>query len=257
MPIASRVPSFDRSWQPHRADLRQRAVALALGCVFATSAAALDFQFIYSDPAGTGFLDPVLGPDRRRALADGADVWGRLIMSSHAGEAVVVQVSFADYAAGSTTLASTKPNYFYSEFYYPKALADHLNRGDLSTRHDINMKFNRAMDFYYGNAMPGSPQTDFISLAAHELGHGLGLYSSFRQNGDYGIYGEGTFFPTMLPEMLPTTYDRFVTRGPGGLRILELGSDARAAAMTSGNLFWNGVNATAGNGGSDEHGVRF
>jgi autotransporter-associated beta strand protein len=261
MPLASRVASFTPLPGRHTGAFAKRAVALAIGCLSITSAPAIDFQFIYGDAEGTGFLDPVLGAQRQQRLADAAAVWGRLIMSSHGGETVVVQASFADYAPGSTILASASPNFFYSGFAsrgpkfgdtnYPKALADHLNGGDLSTRHDITMKVNRATDFYYGSATPGPTQFDFISVAAHEIGHGLGFTSSFRQSGHYGVYGDGTYVePFMLPEMLPKPYDRFLTLGAGGPGLLGLSSDAREAAMTGGNVFWSGANAIVGNGGN-------
>jgi len=36
-------------------------------------------------------------------------------------------------------------------------------------------------------ATPASTQFDFISVIAHELGHGLGFTSSSREDGAYGI----------------------------------------------------------------------
>lgn len=258
MPIGSRVPSIER--------LRRgcngagRLFAFLIGCLAFAPAPAVNFQFIYDDANGTGFLDLALGTQRQQALAEAAAVWGRLIMSSHADEVIIVRASFKDYAAGSGTLASAKPNFYYSEFSsfgpkfgdtnYPKALADHLNRGDLSNRHDITIEVNRAANFYFGNATPAPTQFDFISVAAHEIGHGLGFTSSFREDGDYGIYGDGTFFPIMLPEMLPKPYDQFLTSGAGGPKIIDLGSGAREAAMTSNNVFWSGANAITGNGGN-------
>jgi autotransporter-associated beta strand protein len=225
------------------------------------STQALNFQFVYDDAAGTGFFDQVLGAQRRQSLSAAADVWGRLILSSYADEIVTVHASFVDYAAGSPVLAAASPVYYYSEFSstsapkfadtnYPKALANHLAGGNLSTRADITIKVNKAQPFNFGIGAPTAAQFDFISVAAHEIGHGLGFTGSFRQDGDYGVYGDGSHFDVMLPEMLPKPYDQFLTLGRGGPSLLGLSGNNREAAMTSGNIFWSGANGIAGNGGS-------
>jgi len=113
-------------------------------CLAAIPAAAIDFAFIDEDPEGAGFLDPIFGSERCQALSAVADVWGRLIMASHAGETIIVKASFADFAAGSNTLASAAPHYFHGEFttsaprfadtHHPKALANHRHGGDLVRR---------------------------------------------------------------------------------------------------------------------------
>lgn len=261
MLIHAHLASLKKPPRVHRAACARQAALLAIGCLALGSAPAVPIQFIYGDADGTGFLDPLLGAERQRALSDAAAVWGRLILSSYADEVITVRASFADYAAGSTTLASAKPNYFYSEFTsqgagkfgdtnYPKALANHMAHSNLSTRHDITINVNRATNFYFGSGTPGPMQFDFITVAAHEIGHGLGFFSSFREDGDYGIYGDGTAAPIMLPSMFATPYDHFLTFGAGGTQLLTMSDNSREFAMTSGNIFWNGASGIAGNGGA-------
>lgn len=245
------------------------AVALAamLWCqvILATPARAIDFFFLYDDAPGTGFLDPVLGQQRRDALQAAGDVWGRLIRPAYEGEEITVRSKFDSYDPGSTTLASAAPHFYYSDFdssslqyvsdtNYPKALANHLNLGDLApVRHEIEITFNVAQPFYLGaDGMPGAGQFDFVTVAAHELGHGLGFTSSIREGGDYGIFGDGTYAPGPLCDgCLPTPYDRSLALAPsGGAPLLSLSSDARENALVSNNVFWNGANAATGNGGA-------
>ena len=114
MTVESRVPSLKQSQRAYRRSRIRQAIALAIGCLTVTSASAVNFQFFYDDAPGTGFLDTTLGAERQKALAEAAAIWGRLIMSSHAGETIVVRASFE--ALASTTLASASANFHYSEF---------------------------------------------------------------------------------------------------------------------------------------------
>ena len=66
-------------------------------------ARAIDFLFLYDDPAGQGFLDPTQGAVRRAALEEAGEIWGRLIPSAYEGEIVEVRAKFAAYPAGSMT----------------------------------------------------------------------------------------------------------------------------------------------------------
>src|SRR6476661_7319241 len=100
---------------------------------------AVNFAFDYSgDMPGEGFLDPVLGPQRRAAMEYAGDIWGSLIRSSYAGETIRVSAAFGTYPVGSDTLASALPGFCYDNFgssnplyqanvNYPGALADHLH----------------------------------------------------------------------------------------------------------------------------------
>jgi autotransporter-associated beta strand protein len=94
-------------------------------------------------------------------------------------------------------------------------------------------------------------QVDFISVMVHELGHGLGFTKSFRENGEFGLLGDGTYLddPACI-DCLPNPYDRFLTLGSLGPTLTSLSGDARESAVTSTNVFWNGASGIAGNGGT-------
>jgi autotransporter-associated beta strand protein len=241
----------------------KRIIACVAAAVLWTSHVhAIDFLFIYDDPAGQGFLDPTQGAIRRAALEEAGEIWARLIPSAYEGETVEVRARFGAYPAGSNTWASASPNYFYSDFdssnpayqedvNYPKALANHLALRDLAPqRHEITMTVNQAQTFFFGiHGTPSASEGDFISIAVHELGHGLGYDMSFQQDGDYGILGARTTTDP-CPGCLPMPYDLFLTQGMGGSTLTSLSTSQRASALVSGNVFWNGATATAANGGA-------
>ena len=172
------------------------------------------------------------------------DIWGRLIRPSYFGEEIVVHALF-DPLDGD--LAKAKPHYFYSDFgssnsqyqsdtNYPKALANHLAGRDLAPqRHEIEVTVDETSNFYYGlDGIPGPGQYDFVSVAAHELGHGLGFKPSFQDDGDYGLLGDGLHYDPDpgCAGCLPTPYDRFLTLGPLGQTLLSLSDDdARESAV--------------------------
>ncbi len=240
------------------------AIAAATALWYAFSPArvvrAVTFEFLYADPGGVGFFDPVTGLDRRTAVEYAGSLWGSLIPSAYAGETITVIVSYAEL--GTQTRAATPPGYLYPaptrpDTHFPKALANHLSGTDVDPdKAEISIQFNSNPAFggaywYYGiDGNPSAAETDYVSTAFHEIGHGLGFSSSLRQNGSYGLFGDGLFNPDVVESGLPTIYDQFLTLGPNGTRLLDLPQNQRVAALVSSNVFWNGVQATAANGGT-------
>ena len=140
---------------------------------------------------------------------------------------------------------SANPKYKLNT-YYPDALANHLSGMDNwgPTSQEIDAVFNSDVDgavlgstnWYYGtNAAPGG-NVDFVTVAMHELAHGLGFASSIESSGAIGAY--------------PTIYDRFVYGANSGKTLDQMTTDAeRLAAVTSGELYWDGAEGKAANGG--------
>ncbi len=242
--------------------------ATLIAALSLSRARAVDFTFDYStEEPNEGFNDPVLGPQRKQALEFAANIWGRLIRPAYpgengTGEEITIRATFDSYDPGSSTLASAKPHYYYSDFAssspayvpnvnFPKALANHLHLGDLApSRPDIEISVNEVQPFYYGlDGNPGATQFDFVSVALHEIGHGLGFSKSIREDGDYGIHGDGGYDPVCL-ECLAVPYDRFLTLGPNGTPLLALGDSGREFAVTSNNVFWNGAGGAQANSGA-------
>lgn len=131
--------------------------------------------------------------------------------------------------------------------WYGDALTDRLVGNDADpTSFDIQASFSSN----FGNwnmatdGVPAAGKYDFVSVVMHELMHGLnffGLGSVSAGNGSVRISN------------FPSIYDRFVVNG-SSVSILDAafpeGSPALAAQLQSDNLFWNGANGMAGNGGA-------
>jgi autotransporter-associated beta strand protein len=222
---------------------------------------AIEFEFLYTDPAGQGFFNPVDGAQRRDAMDFAGDIIGQLIRPTYADEVVTVRVN--SYSSTTDNLyASATPAYYYGDFgsadpryqsgtNYAKALASHLLGHEIQGDHDdITLNVNSANTFYWGTDGKSTPGAgDFVSIATHELIHGLGFADSFRAQGGYGLFGDGTFDSQDGVSGLPLAYDRLLTVSPGGAPLISLSSANRAGALTSNNIYWNGANAVAGNGG--------
>ncbi|MEQ8383880.1 MAG: CARDB domain-containing protein, partial [Coleofasciculus sp. A1-SPW-01] len=178
------------------------------------------------------------------------DIWENLIVSP-----VPIEVEANWTPLGTGTLGSAGANDYYSNFtnaayadtWYPIALANSLAGFDLdTTAHDINAHFNSNEPNWYfgtdGNTPTG--KTDFVSVVLHELGHGLGFLGSM----DYDSNTEqGSWWSQ------PLIYDHFTVNGSGQKLIdtFPNNSVALGAQLTSDNLFFNGSNAVAANGGTN------
>ncbi len=134
--------------------------------------------------------------------------------------------------------------------WYPVALANKLAGMDLDPAEpDIDSAFNSAINWYFGtNGNPGGGQFDFVSVALHELGHGLGFFGSMSVGGTFcnpgqGCWGYGTAFPAI--------YDRFAENG-GGTPLLNFPNNSvqLASELTSNDVFFDGPDARSANGGA-------
>jgi len=248
-------------------------VCLMAGMLLTGTAQAVVFSFDYSgDSPGEGFNDPVLGESRRAALEYAGDIWGGLIAPSYVNEYILVRAVYDPLADLTVnTLASAIPTSFIANFgssspqyradtHFPQALANHLYGSDsLPNVTDIDISFNANVgvagrfasnNFYLGtDASPAATEIDFVTVALHEIGHGLGFDASFRQNGSYGFNAERKFNPAAEISGYLSIYDSFVTVAPN-TPLVNLNQSQRAAAVVGDNLFWNGAGGIAGNAGN-------
>jgi hypothetical protein len=158
-----------------------------------------------ADAAGEGFEDPTpvdpvggntgetLGEQRLIAVQHAADLWGAAIDSE---VAIVISATFADQgcaSGGATTLASASAAGLQfgldgdgadPALAYPDALANRLRGSDFAPDEpDILASFNAAIDdgclpgtrWYYGLDADHRGDQDLVTVALHELGHGLGV----------------------------------------------------------------------------------
>jgi hypothetical protein len=136
-----------------------------------------------------------------------------------------------------------------ADTWYDATLANAFAGYDLEpTKDDMHITYSASFNWYYGtDGNTPSGQIDLVSVATHEIGHGLNFAGFAQYRNGSGLVGgyEGQGVP-----IHPSIFDRFMEDGSGKKLItypnpsLELGS-----ALTSNNLWWNGTNANAANGG--------
>lgn len=192
-------------------------------------------------------------PEAQNAFAYAVSIWEGVITS-----AVPIQVVAEWAPLGTNVLGSAGPHRVTRDFggapqagtFYPIAIANGITGIDLHPEQDINARFSSNFSaWYFGtDGSPAIDEYDFVSVVLHELGHGLGFSGSMYLNNEgLGAWGLGT------PPM-PMVYDRFTENG-AGQSLLNSGlypnpSAALLGQLTSGNIYFDGGNAVAANGGT-------
>jgi hypothetical protein len=179
--------------------------AVCLAVSIPSPARAARVIVVNGDGAGEGFNDPTAvtpaggnpattrGAARLAALQYAADTWGRELDSAVPIEVgatfdllMCTSSSAVLGSAGTSSVHRDFPSAPKAGVWYAQALANSLAGMDLDpTDHDIEAEFNSGLDdgtcfvghpWYYGldgNAPTGT--VDFVSVALHELAHGLGF----------------------------------------------------------------------------------
>lgn len=212
-------------------------------------------HFLQSAPAQTADIQVnYVGSwttEAQTAFEYAVSIWESLIVSS---VPIVVQAEFANLGPG--ILGGASPRAFYrnvanepiANTWYPVAIANALEGSDINgSTPEIDSAFSSTFDWYYGtDGNTPINKIDFVSVVLHEIGHGLGFSGSMSVSGGTGSWGysdgTGTF---------PTIYDRYTENGAGTSLILGFpnGSSTLAAQLTSNNIYFDGPNANAANGG--------
>lgn len=186
--------------------------------------------------------------EARTAFQYAVDIWERYVTSS---VPIIVDAEWS--ALAENTLGAAGPQTYVRGFdaapnastWYPIALANSLAGFDLSDSNDISAFFNSDFDWYLGtDASPEFDEIDFVSVVLHELGHGLGFAGSMRTNGATANWG--------LNSGYPLAYDRFTENGGGTSLISGFANNSNALyrQVTSGSVFFDGVQTRLANGGS-------
>lgn len=174
----------------------------------------------YSDAVGEGFNDPVLGEVRRTAFEVATEAWGVILGSS---VTVNIEARFLELPCGDdgANLASAGPQFAMRDFaggvpgvWYSGPLAEALASENLSTDDDtdpnaadLRVTFNSGVDdgclgagsrFYYGlNGKEPSGEVSFITVAMHELAHGLGFVGLLNPRNGALLMGLPDIFTTL------------------------------------------------------------
>ena len=231
------------------------------------SASAATITIINMDGPGEGFNDPApvapisgnpgttLGQQRLYAAQFAANIWADLLRSD---VDITVNVAFDSLGGDDrrAVLARARPLGAFRDFpgvpiadtWYPAALANALAGADLDPmRSDIRALVNSDVDgsvalgavrFYYGFDLNAGMDVDFVSVFAHELGHGLGFLTFLAPSTGAKLAGKNDVYMLHL-----------VRRGVTPPDFPSMTDAQRLIAMTSGpDLRWNGPNAKAASG---------
>lgn len=178
------------------------------------------------------------------------DIWSKEIVSS-----VPIRI-FADFAnlgpgvlasAGPTTLISNFEGAPTQEVFYPVALANSLAGVDLAPdlEFDLVVNIGNSIPWYFGtDGNTPAGQFDFVTVALHEAGHGLGFVDGGNVNNNTGV-------GSINNGGNPFVFDTFIVDGEGN-SVLEIPNPSVALGdfFTSGDVFVNGSFAVAALGGT-------
>jgi len=121
---------------------------------------------------------------------------------------------------------------------YPVSLAEKIAGEKLNDdlEGDLHLTINSSQPWYLGtDGQTPVGKYDLVTVALHEICHGLGFYDSFDTDGTLGWYGAGS---------LPLIYDTFVENNYG-IRLIDSlmfknFSTSLRSQMTGGQLYFNG-----------------
>ena len=132
-------------------------------------------------------------PEAQAAIAHAAGIWEGILVSPVPIKVLVNWVPMGGAALGITFpngrrdfAGATVPN-----TWYVTALANAINGTELNPgENDIDIFLNSQTDWYFGTdgATPMSQQ-DLVSVALHEMGHGLGFVGLAKKSGSVGSFG--------------------------------------------------------------------
>lgn len=230
-----------------------------------------------NDGPGEGFNDPTvvpalpgnpnttLGAQRLYAFTYAANIWGQCLISP---VTIVVNAQmnpqFCDPtsavlgSAGATTVHANFGGAPKVNTWYPAALANSLNGSDLNgATPDINATFNSSINndpgclggynWYYGTDQnPPAFNIDFITVVAHEIGHGLGFQTFQSQAGVWfsglqDTYGTNMYHGGAAPPDYPSMTN--AQRGICNISDPSLRWDGACVKLTAPTIL------TAGGGG--------
>jgi len=187
-----------------------------------------------------------LFPDQSKIALDySSSIWSTIINTS-----VPIRIRACWTSLDSTILGQSGGYTIYRDFpgapfsntWYVSSLANSLYGDVLNSDvlYDINITLNSNFSWYFGtDANPSIGTMDLVTVAAHEIAHGLNFFGSANYTGSVGSYGF---------EGYPIVYDLFMRDGIGNMLInyanpsIELGS-----LLISNNLWFHGENAMIGN----------
>lgn len=228
------------------------ALTAAITLALSASVQAAEVIPVNFDDPGEGYNDPTpvapvggnpgttLGAQRMIVAQFAADLWGSVLQSD-----VPIFVGAQFNPLGPNVLGSAGASSVHSDFapdivpntWYSSALADAIAGVDLNPGFtDIGSQYSSDFDFYYGlDGNTPAGQVNFLDVAMHEFGHGMG-FQNFENE------AAGTFF-----NGVPDIYSTFTFDNTTGKVWTEMTvAERQASALNYGNVVFTGASATAG-----------
>ncbi|MBA3313409.1 MAG: PEP-CTERM sorting domain-containing protein [Planctomycetota bacterium] len=204
--------------------------------------AAITWNLTYTDAAGVGFNDATQGAARRSTLTAVTSYINTVIDANG-----IIDLEIDSFNnPGSGTLASAGPFVTTAAGFSNGLVFSHATTGvDLApSLPDGTATFNFGQNFSTGLGAPAANQFDLFSIALHEFSHALGFLSLVTPTGVSAISGTdpGSY----------SVFDSFLIRGTTGMSLFAAGGDfvGTMADLISNDVFFNGPNARAANGGN-------
>jgi hypothetical protein len=222
-----------------------------------SDAAGATFSFTYVAAGGTDqWGEPCFAfpSSAKTAFNAAANIWANIIKSS---VPITIRACWANLG-GVSTLGYSGGGPLHRNFsgapladtWYVGSLANALHGSDLSPSgpyaFDMHITYNSNYTWYYGtDSNPPAGQHDLVTVATHEIAHGLNFSGSADYAGGLGSYGYS------LVPLNPHIFDTFMESGSGTkLTSYSSPSAELGTLLTSNDLFFDGTNANAANGGS-------
>lgn len=153
---------------------------------------------------------------------------------------ITLRVEFTFKNLGNTgTLGQAGPSGFQqiNGIYYAQALYNFITKTDVSgttTTLSVEMNTNSSVKWNYTNTTPPAGEYSWQDVIMHEVGHSMGFFDTLEKNGAYNNPG-------------PSIFETLSTLGVGGPALSTLDMSARANAIVSNNVYWNGQFGIAAN----------
>lgn len=190
------------------------------------------------------------------ALNIAAEKWSQYLQVSVPIKVNVFTVNSGLLPFSAITVANGRKDFAnapVTNTLYTTALANQLAGVDTNPgEFDMDIYFNLASSYYFGSGKPAANQKDFISTAMHEIGHGLGFYSTGYVNnsgsGSFGNVPSSVLFP-LVPSFpwhgqdgVPCIYDKFIRKQSGSnlVGIAAQNSNALGDSIKNNPHYFNG-----------------
>lgn len=189
--------------------------------------------------------------DAREAFDYAVEIWSHLLTAS---KSIKIKVEFHASLQGANSLAETGivtyrnniANAQHANTQYAIALAKQIDQNVNYTNYDMTISFKSGAPWNYEtNGIPITGQYDFVSVALHEIEHGLGFSGSMYVEGGVGGFGLLGYLNN-LTGTYPKVYDRYGISG--SQRLIEVtNSTTLKNLLTGGNVFFDGSSAKLAN----------